>query len=205
MSMFEDQEACRIYSEFHINHGNASEEEQDADQEERFKIENDVQADWALEKIIDLKEKQKENEELAEERKAPLEKKIAKIEAWQDQQNEKLQDNIEYFEGILTEYAMKLKEDDEDLKTHSLPFGKLRFRKQRPKWKYHESMLLNSLKKAGRDDLIKIKESVDKRELKKQVDVAGSQVVDLETGEIIEGVEVQERGEKFSIDVEEGD
>ncbi|KXS41408.1 MAG: Mu-like prophage host-nuclease inhibitor protein Gam [Candidatus Frackibacter sp. T328-2] len=204
MSMFEDQETCRIYSEFHMNHGKTSEDKQDADQE-RFRIENDGQADWALEKIRDLKEKQKENEELAEERKAPLEKKIAKIEAWQDQQNEKLQDNIEYFEGILTEYAMKLKEDDEDLKTHSLPFGKLRFRKQRPKWKYHESMLLNSLKKAGRDDLIKIKESVDKRELKKQVDVAGSQVVDLETGEIIEGVEVQERGEKFSIDVEEGD
>jgi hypothetical protein len=64
-------------------------------------------------------------------------------------------------------------------------------------------MLLNSLKKADRDDLIKIKESVDKRELKKQVEVAGNQVVNPETGEVIEGVEVQERGEKFSIDVEE--
>ena len=203
MSMFEDQEDCRIYSEFHMNHGKTSEAEQDTDQEERFKIENDGQTDWALEKIIDLKEKQKENEELAEERKAPLEKKIAKIEAWQDRQNEKLQDNIEYFEGLLTEYGMKLKEDDEDIKTHSLPFGKLKFRKQRPKWKYHDSMLLlNSLKKADRDDLIKIKESVDKRELKKQVEVAGNQVVNPETGEVIEGVEVQERGEKFSIDVE---
>jgi hypothetical protein len=201
--MFEDQEDCRIYSEFHMNHGKTSEAEQDTDQEERFKIENDGQADWALEKIIDLKEKQKENEELAEERKAPLEKKIAKIEAWQDRQNEKLQDNIEYFEGLLTEYAMNLKEDDEDIKTYSLPFGKLKFRKQRPKWKYHDSMLLNSIKKADRDDLIKIKESVDKREFKKQVEVAGNQVVNPETGEVIEGVEVQERGEKFSIDVEE--
>jgi len=64
-------------------------------------------------------------------------------------------------------------------------------------------MLLNSIKKADRDDLIKIKESVNKREFKKQVEVAGNQVVNPETGEVIEGVEVQERGEKFSIDVEE--
>ncbi len=95
---------------------------------------------------------------------------------------------------------MELKEENEELKTHKLPFGKLRFRKQREKWSYDEDKLLQAIDEAGLEDLIKVKKSVDKAELKKRLIVSGSRVINPDTGELIEGVEIEERGEKFSID-----
>lgn len=172
-----------------------------AEKNERFVVKNDSEADWALEKIKELKEEQKEKEELAQERMEPLEKKMATIEKWRDLQVKQIQDNIGYFEWLLTEYAMQLKKEDEELKTHSLPFGKLKFRKRRPKWNYEDDKLLEFLETTGMG-AIRVKKQVDKRALKKIVEIAGDKVVHAETGEVVEGVDIQERGEKFSIDVE---
>lgn len=171
---------------------------------DRFVVDDDKKADWALEKIKELKEEQEEKRQLAQERMEPLEEKIATIERWRNLQIEQIQSSIDYFEGLLTEYAMQKKEDDPDLKTHSLPFGKLKFRKRRPKWNYDNEELLNSIRESGFDELLRIKESVDKRKLKKddRLEVHGDKLINTETGEVIEGVRIQERGEKFKIDVE---
>lgn len=166
----------------------------DQEQEDNFEVDDDHKANWALKKIRQLKKKKQKNEKFAE-------KEISEIKEWLDEENGKLDNHIEYIEGLLTEYAMKLKEQDEDFKTKNLPAGKMQFRKQRPKWKYDDEKLVNFLKDVGKNELIRVKESVDKRELKKQVEVAGKKVVDAETGEILEGVEVKERGEKFKIKV----
>ena len=171
-----------------------NQEEGQDQQDDNFVIDNDVKADWALQKIKDLKEKKQEKEELAEER-------IQMIEDWLQDETEKIDNSIEHFEAQLEEYAMQLKEQDEDLKTRKLPFGKLQFRKQRPSWNYKDDKLLESVKEAGLNNLIKTKERVKKRELKKKVEVVGNKVVNAETGEFIEGVEVKERGEKFKIKV----
>jgi hypothetical protein len=162
-------------------------------QEDRFVINDDAKADWALEKLRDLKGAKKKKEELAEKRKMM-------IDSWLEEESSKLDNEIEFFEGLLTEYAMKLKEENKDLKTHSLPFGKLKFRKQNPKWNYDEEKLLRFLKITG-IDAIKVKEQIDKQALKNIVKVVGNKAIHPETGEIIEGVEIEEREEKFSIDV----
>jgi hypothetical protein len=47
--------------------------------------------------------------------------------------------------------------------------------------------------------LIKVKRSVDKRKLKSQAKIIGGKVIIEKTGEIIEGVEVVERPEKFKV------
>lgn len=163
------------------------------EQQERFVIDSDSKADWALEKLKDLKAKKQEKEDLANER-------VAQIGEWLEKETSKIDDKIEYFEGMLTGYAVKLKEADPELKTHSLPFGKLRFRSQRPKWHYDDTKLLESVEGAGLDDLIKIKKSVSKADLKKIVDIVNGVAINKDTGEIIEGVTVEERDEKFSID-----
>ena len=166
----------------------------DQEQEDNFEVDDDHKANWALKKIRQLNKKKQKNEEFAE-------KEINEIKKWLDQENSKLEDSIEYFESLLTEYAMKLKEQDEDLKTKNLPAGKIQFRKQQPKWNYDNKELLESVKSAGLNDLVKVKERVDKRKLKNQVEVAGDKVINTKTGEVIDGVEVKERGEKFKIKV----
>jgi hypothetical protein len=161
--------------------------------QERFIITDDAKADWALEKLRELKGLKREKEELAEKRKIM-------IDSWLEEESSKVDNDIEFFEGLLTEYAMKLKEKNKDLKTHSLPFGKLKFRKQNAKWNYDEEKLLKFLKVVG-IDAIKVKEQIDKQALKNMVKVVGNKVIHPETGEIIEGVEIEERDEKFTIDV----
>ena len=161
--------------------------------EEKFVIDNDNKACWALKKIKKHKENIAKKEELAK-------SQITQINVWLEEETNKLNNKIEHMEGMLFEYAQQLKEQDKKLKTHSLPFGKLQFRKQRPKWHYKDDLL--EYAKLNLPNLINVKESVDKRKLKNICEVVNGKVINAETGEIIEGVEVKERGEKFSVKVE---
>ena len=162
--------------------------------DEKFVVDSDSKADWVLQKIKELKEKKQEKEELAEER-------IYQIEQWLKEETNKLNNQIENFEAMLAEYADKLKEQDPDFKTKSLPFGKIQYRKQRAKWQYDNEKLTEYAEK-NIPKAVKTKKKVDKRELKKLVEVAGDKVVHPETGEIVEGIKVQERGEKLYIKTE---
>ena len=158
-----------------------------------YKVTDDKGANWALRKLKELKAKREEKEEQAKEY-------IRDIEVWLEEECNSIDSDINYFEGLLTEYATEIKEQDPKLKTHKLPFGKLQFRKQRPKWVYDDYLLVKSVEGVGLDDLIKVTKSVSKSNLKKMVEVVGNRVVNKETGEIIEGVIIEERGEKFTID-----
>ncbi len=179
------------------------EPEVEQEEEQRFKIDDDDKSCWALKKIKAMKEEIEEKEDLAE-------SQIYQVERWLEKEKEKRQEKIEYLEGLLQEYALELKEEKPDLKTHSLPFGELKFRKQRPKWKYDS----NKLVKSAEDilpDAVKTKKKVNKKELKKMIKDDNSpfqiieedgRVVNTETGEVLEGVTVKERGEKFKVKVE---
>lgn len=163
-----------------------------------FVVDNDRKAVWCLRKIKHLKEKQAKNEELAESEIEDIQKEIDEVQNWLDEENNKLQNSINFFESILYSYALELRKEEPELKTHKLPFGKLQFRTQRPKWKYDNDKLLDFAEKSYRE-LIKVKKSVDKRKLKSQAKIAGGKVIIEKTGEVIEGVEVIERGEKFKV------
>lgn len=163
------------------------------EEKEQFKVTNIDQANWCLRKISVLKKKQIENEQLAK-------AEIERIEKWLKKENEQLENSIKFFEVLLEEYAKEQREKDAKFKL-STPYGKLSFRKQQPKWNYDEETLLNFLKSAGRTEFIRIKEEVNKAELKKKLKIAGELVVD-ENGEIIEGITIEEQPDKVVIDVE---
>lgn len=167
----------------------------DDKQEEKpgFKVDDKEKANWALRKIKQLKGKQEEVDNLAE-------KEINKIKMWQDKENNKLDNEIEFFEGMLEEYARDLKNDDADFKTLKLPSGDLKFRKQRPKYIYDNEKLI-SYAEENFTDLVEVKKRVSKRELKKSIDIVNGKAINVETGEIVEGIEVKERGERFSIKI----
>jgi len=167
-------------------------------QDDYFVIDNDQKAHWALRKIKHLKNKKKENDEFAETEIETIQKEIDEVNSWLESENSSLNNDIEYLEMKLKYYALDLKDDDPELKTHKLPFGQLQFRKQKKKWKYDDSKLLEFAEK-NLKDAVKIKKRVDKRKLKQKIKVVGDKAVVADTGEVIEGIKVIERGEKFKV------
>lgn len=166
-----------------------------------FVVDNDRKAVWCLRKIKHLKEKQAKNEELAESEIEDIQKEIDEVQKWLNEENDNLQNSIDFFESILYFYALELRKEDQELKTHKLPFGKLQFRSKRPKWNYDNVKLLDFITSNYRE-LVKVKESVDKRKLKQMTKVVGDKVIVKDTGEIVEGVKVVKRGEEFQVKVD---
>jgi len=163
-----------------------------------FVIDNDRKANWALRKIRHLRNKKNENKEFAETEIEAIQKEIDEVNDWLESENSSLNNDIEYLEMKLKYYALDLRDDDPELKTHKLPFGQLQFRKQRRKWEYDNHKLLEFVEKNIKDT-VKIKKKVDKRKLKQKIKVVGDKAVVADTGEVIDGIKVIERGEKFKV------
>ncbi len=178
------------------------EKEKKSKENEGFIIDSDKKASWAMRKIRKMKKKQKENEELSESQIKEIQKEINKIKEWLDKENGKIQDNIDFLKNKLKSYAMELKEKNSDLKTHNLPFGALKFRKQRPKWNYDEEKLKEFVEN-NLEEALKVKKKVSKRKLKSKAEVANNKAVIKDTGEVIEGVKIVQRPEKLKVEVDD--
>ena len=168
--------------------------------EQGFVVDDDSKASWCLRKIKKMKKKLNDNERLAEELISKIEKEIRDLEEWRDSENEKIKNNIDFLQNKLRGYADSLRDEDPDLKTYSLPYGDLKFRKQRPTWKYDEDKLLEFLEES-KPKMIRIKKKPDKRNIKKEVEVVGNKVVLPDSGEVVEGITIVDRPENFKVDV----
>jgi len=169
-------------------------DEQEQVEREAFTIQDDQAANWALRKIGQMQKQIKDNNALAV-------SEVDKIEAWNKQENQKAQDSIDYFQGLLSYYALSKREEDPKFKTLKLPNGAIKFRKQQPKYNYDDEVLTEHLKLTGRDDLIKVKESPDKTAVKKSFKIHDGKLVNPETGEFVEGVTVEQREDAFKVEV----
>lgn len=172
-------------------------EVQEEEEQERFVVDDDDKACWALQKIKELEDQVEEKEKLAQ-------RQIDQVNNWLENETSSLEKKINNFNNMLFEYAQQLREEDPDLKTHSLPFGKLQFRKRRPKWQYEDELLDTVKEKIP--DAVRVKEDVDKRTLKKIIKDSGEykilddgRVVNTESGELVEGLKVVDRGESFKV------
>ncbi|MGI6078808.1 MAG: host-nuclease inhibitor Gam family protein [Fastidiosipilaceae bacterium] len=157
---------------------------EEQEQKERFKIEDKSQAAWALRKMSKIKAEMDENIMTAQ-------AEMERIVGWRDGENEKLQRSVSFFEGLLHEYFLTLRESDPKLKTMKLPHGTLKMRKQQPQYEYDESLMLPWAKK-NLPEAVVVKESVAKTPVKKHIK---------DTGEMVPGVEIVERPERFSVEV----
>ena len=160
---------------------------------ERFVVQDLDSANWAFRKLAAIEKKRAEIKELAD-------KEVERIRNWQQQEEESLNNSKEFFEGLLTEYYVRQKEVDPKFKI-STPYGKVSSRKQQPKWNYEDEKVLKWLREND-TELIRIKEEVNKAELKKKYQVAGNEVV-TEDGEIVEGITIEERPDSINIKVVE--
>lgn len=166
-------------------------EVQDVD-EERFVIDSDEKADWALRKIAEAENEIEKVEYFAE-------TQIRQIENWKAKQTEKHNNSIEYFKSLLAEYLHNKRKENPKLKSITLPTGNVGFRKKPVKWVYNDEVVLKTLESENLDDFIKIEKKLDKQSIKKAFEVVNGKVINPETGQVIEGIEIQEQGESLNV------
>lgn len=158
-------------------------------EDERWIVKNDDEAEWIIEKSNeDLVEKIRFKLSI-ESKIKDLQDKLRKIEDEEriviERRNSYL---LEYFETIDDQFKKKTKTQEK----YRLPSGEIIKKHPAPEYKRTDDELVKWIK-AHHLPLVEVKETPQWGELKKLTTVAGGQVVFVETGEIIEGVEVIER------------
>lgn len=170
-------------------------DEQEGIEKESFIVKDDQEANWALRKIKSMNDQIERNNTLAQ-------AEIDKIEHWNQSENKKHQDSIDYFQSLLAQYAAVKRENDPKFKTLKLPNGAFSFRKRQPKWNYEEDIVVKALEDANLTDFIRVKKFPSKADIKKAFEVSGGHVVNPDSGEIIEGITIEEQPEIFNVAVE---
>lgn len=152
--------------------------------DQKWQIDDEKKADWALRKIREAEAQIEQVKRFAEER-------IAEIEAWVERTTASEQRTIDFMTSQLELYHRKLFEENPRLKTIKLPSGELQLRKAQPQYARNDEQLAAWLK-VRYPELVKVKETPDWNEAKKRFPIAGKRLVDPNTGEIVDGVEVYE-------------
>lgn len=170
-----------------------SELEELKEEHQGFRVTDLDSANWCFRKLQALKEQREEFEMLAK-------AEIDRITNWLNTELKKIEVNEEFFNMLLSSYAVEQRKANPKFKI-STPYGKVSFRKQQPKWNYEDKTVLKALKRSNMLNLIKTTEEVKKAELKKVCSVVNGKAVIADTGEIIEGITVEEQPEAIKIEV----
>lgn len=170
-------------------------EEQEKTEKDSFKVDDDSKANWALRKIKQAQEKQEKASSLAVEEQE-------KIEAWYQSEKEKAQREIDFFQGLLAQYAFEKRKQDPKFKSQTLPNGRIKFQKKQAQIKYKDKDIIDYLEKNEKEDLIKVKKEPAKSEIKKAFTIRGNKMIDPDTGEVVDCVTVELPEDEFKVEVD---
>jgi len=165
--------------------------------EKQFKIETKEQANWAMRKIANI-EKDRSETRLA------AQSEIERVEAWLENEEKRADQAREYLDFLLEDYHRRLLKENKKAKTIQLLHGVLQLRAQQPEFTKDDERLLTWAKE-NRPELVVTppppEPKLDWAGLKKIIKVVDGKAMDPSTGEIIPGITVIERSEKFNIKV----
>lgn len=169
----------------------------DAQESEKFTIENLETLSWAFKELSALRVKENEINNLAK-------KELEIIQRWQTNELNKIEGNALYFKGLIHDYHYRRLLSDPKAKTLSTPYGVSKSRAAKPTpEKENEELLLEHVNK---NDLKQyVKESLDWGNFKKSIQVAeknGVFVAIDENGESIPGVTIKPENTSFTVEVE---
>jgi hypothetical protein len=167
-------------------------EEEKQELKQRFRITDKAQANWALKKLKKRYQTREENKKLMDE-------EIEKIKSWYEEEDKKIQRNIDFFTGLLEEYHRSLYAQDPSIKTISLPYGKTKIRDIGEEYVYDDDALVKWLLKNA-PEYIEMEPKIKKAELKKKLKEHNGKAV-LDTGEVVDGIALVERPPKFSVEI----
>lgn len=163
--------------------------EPDEAKEESFRIKNTIDADWAFKKIRAKKEE-------FEEKKNYILSCMARYEEYLADVTEDYERSVEHLEFLLTDYAKREAEKNPKFKLKTAE-GSVVCRHSK-KWNYDDEKVIAYLKNNDLSEFVRIKEEVNKSELKKAMQVTDGLVSVPATGEIIDGITVTEE-ENYSV------
>jgi len=160
-------------------------------EDEGFSIKDDRGAEYALKRI---RETQAE---------------VDVFRVYYDEQIRRMQERADgirsFYTGHLERYFNGVPhKSTKTTESYELPSAKLVLKQQAPEFVRDEDKILEWLKQSGETQFIKVKETPNWAELKKNVDVSGCDCIYKDTGEIVPGVEVVPREPKFDVNFKEG-
>lgn len=150
---------------------------------ERWSVQDDGAAAWAIKKLRGIREHIAMNESIAQE-------EIARINEWLKGVNKTLTDSAGFFEINLKNYALEQRRDA-DRKSIKLPHGTLQTTAGQTKWTIDNEVFI-AWAKINAPDLVKIEESPKLGEAKKVFNAANGVAVTQE-GEIVAGVTTEDQ------------
>lgn len=148
-----------------------------------FAINNDDEALWAMRRLARSQRRIDEVKRLAQ-------IEIDRINIWVADNSVSSEREIEYFDKILSEYLIRLREDDQDgRKKLDFPDGVISSRINPDKVAVEDVEAFLAWAEAnGKSDWVRVKREADVSSIKKVVDYSDGLVIDPLTGEIVLGL-----------------
>lgn len=164
---------------------------------ERFEVDNDMKAEWVLDKI--RKTRKEKDRQIAE-----LQRQMNFYKDQMEVVTRRAEEEEAFFTSMLMPYFAERKDNGFTKATktqisYKLPTGKMVIKHQNPIYDRNNAELLPWLKQ-NRPEFVKVEESPNWAELKKTVRIVGDGVVTAD-GEIVPGVKVTEQEDMFEVEV----
>lgn len=172
------------------------EESRDEGDPERWRVTDQRRADWAMERVRQLRAEIAENELRAGEQRD-------RIERWLERVNSTANRQAEFFEGLLMEWHAAELGRDPKRKTIHLPAGTLKARARQNSWEIDDEAALLAFLQANAPELVRTKHEVAKGDMKKRYSGNAAGHVITPDGEVVPGVRIEPGGVSFSVVVAE--
>lgn len=174
----------------------------DEEQKEVWRVKDDVAADWCLDKIIESKVAFRRFEIAAN-------TKIAQIQHSLKKEQDRVNNEVSFFESKLREYfetVEKFAKETKTMKKYKLPSGELKLTKSKVVLEYDKTKLLDyaeQFEDGEMDEYIKTTKEFKWAEFKKNLEIKDKYILNKETGEIveIEGLKLETKQEEFIVEV----
>ena len=167
---------------------------EDVEEDGTLLVKNNSDADFYLRQINKLKEQKEEINKFVDQE---LERQMRLYQQYREERMRPLDNQIAFYEEALRTFAMN-EYAETNRKTIKLPNGTLSIRKQPPKYIYSDEEVLNFLKENNLNDYIRVKEEVNKKDLKKAAKITNNNQMMID-GKEVPGVVVVPQDDKFEV------
>ncbi|EQM28629.1 host-nuclease inhibitor Gam family protein [Bacillus sp. FSL K6-1109] len=171
---------------------------------EIFEVHDLETAAEAQRRVAYFKRKQAEIDAVADKQMDRLVMQMEKVKLWREDEKKEYVERENFYKHRLERYireeVRKMQENGKKpKKTIKLPYGTIKLVKQQPEYQRNENDLLEYAESKG---FVRVKKDVDWAAIKNKAKVFGDKLIDAD-GELIPGVTVVDREDKFTVEVNE--
>ena len=156
---------------------------------ERFKIQDDWEATWAMRKIAAARTRIDEIQAIAD-------SEVARVQEWAEQEGRESLRDLDYFEGLLIEYGIAQRTVGR--KSVSTPYGAIKSRTGQAKYVFVDKEQFLVWARTNRPDWVAVKEEPALSAMRENHVLAAA---DPDTGEMIPGLQVEPPSVSFRVEV----